>query len=174
MRRRRPRAALLLLLAGLTGLACGGLGACARHQKAPRLPAGARVAAVTPLTPAFEGMREVLLQAKARRNARDLAGLQRLENTITIRGLALLKANLPHDLRDSDMERFLDGRAAFGEALKAWAYALETPDATSPGAASPSAASARPDLLFEAVDQLVDTYWAWVDASKGLPPEHSV
>jgi hypothetical protein len=147
------RRALSILAVGLA-LASSG---CLWRRSPP--PTGARADPGGEVTPAFQGMRTVLLQAQALREREDARSLRGLDATLTAHGLGLLQANLPHDLRDGDVERFMDARAAFGEALKEWARARE---------------SAAPEPLFAAVDRLVDTYWAWVDAYKGRPPEHSV
>jgi hypothetical protein len=104
-------------------------------------------------------MRTVLLRAEALAAAHDTRGLRASNAEITRYALGLLAANRPHDLRDGDVERFLDGKAAFGHALERWARANEGPDDA---------------VLFQAIDDLVAAYWAWVDAYKGLPPERHV
>lgn len=142
------------LVAAALGLA---LLACASGRPMPR--GAVRADPGGPVTPAFQGMRTVLLEAQAHRERGDVGALRGMDAEITAHGLGLLRANLPHDLRDGDLERFLDARAAFGDALKTWARAREA------GADA---------LLLEAVDRLADTYWAWIDAYKGLPPERSV
>jgi len=124
-------------------------------------PAGASVRTATPggATPAFSGMQAVLLQGSAARERGDAAALRALGPSISRTGLALLQARMPHDLRRADVERFLDARTAFGDALKLWVRAVDGPDDRAvPGA----------------YDGLVEAYWAWVDAYRGLSPERAV
>jgi hypothetical protein len=133
-----------------------GLAACASGSG---LPEGTRGAPPGEVTPAFQAMRSTLMEGLRLSEAGDGAGLRALNADITEIGMALLTSGLPHDVRRADVPRFLEGRAAFGDALKAWVTALEQPDDRIVGAA---------------LGDLVDAYWGWVDAYKGLPPERSV
>jgi len=111
-------------------------------------------------TPAFSALGAVLVRGAAPRERGDAAALRALGPSVSRSGLALLEARMPHDLRRADVERFLDARAAFGAALKLWVGALDGPD--------------DPAALLKAWDGVVEAYWAWVDAYRGLPPERAV
>jgi len=124
-----------------------------------RAPAGVRTSSPAVEAHAFAPVRQILLEGAPARERRDAAALRTLGPALTTRGIELLKARMPHDLRRADVAHFLEGRAAFGDALKAWAGAVEGSD----GAA-----------LLASWDGLVEAYWAWVDAYRGLPPEHAV
>jgi hypothetical protein len=151
VRRARPIGAGLLALLLLGAAACAGAGAAA--------PAGARRAPPGPMTPAFLRMRARLLDAQGAATTGGGAALRPLGAGIEETGLALVRATLPNDLDRADVPRFLEGRHVFGQALVAFARALDGAD----DAALPPALQA-----------LVDAYWGWVDAYKGLPPEHAV
>ena len=125
----------------------------------PRVPPGVRAGASGPLTPAFQGMRSLLVRLAAPRSASDAASLRAASPRVLEHGMGLLRSTLPHDLREADEARYLEGRAVFGEALKGWANAAGGSDDA---------------LLFDAYDRLVEAYWGWVDAYQGLPPERSV
>ena len=140
----------LLLLAG-----CASRGAPASAAARSATPGGA--------TPAFSGMQRTLLAGTAARDRGDAGALRALGPSISRAGLALLQARMPHDLRRADVERFLDARAAFGDALKLWVGAVDAPDDIPDDAA-----------VLRTYDGLVESYWAWVDAYRGLPPERAV
>jgi hypothetical protein len=109
--------------------------------------------------PGFRSARSVIADAERLAWANDVAGLLAHAPTVTREGVALLRAPLPHDLARPDVPRFLEGRAAFGAALLDWGRASDARD----GAA-----------LLRALPPLVDAFWGWVDAWRGLPPERSV
>ena len=148
---RPPTPAVCLGLAALLLVGCASRGAPASATARRATPGGA--------TPAFSGMQGVLLRGTAARERGDAAALRALGPSISRTGLALLQARMPHDLRRADVERFLDARAAFGDALKLWVGAVDAPD---------------DGAVLSAYDGLVETYWAWVDAYRGLAPERAV
>jgi hypothetical protein len=104
-------------------------------------------------------MNTTLRRAQAEARASDLAALKRRHAEITSMGMGLLRSRLPHDLREADLPRYEEGRAAFGQALARWAEAVERGD---------------DGVLGARLQTLVDAYWGWVDAYKGLAPERSV
>lgn len=144
-----PTIALGLALLVLAG--CASRGAPASSTARTATPGGA--------TPAFSGMRAALLRGTAPRERGDAEALRALGPSISRSGLALLQSRMPHDLRRADVERFLDQRAAFGSALKLWVQATE---------------GGTPPQILGAYDQVVEAYWAWVDAYRGLSPERAV
>jgi hypothetical protein len=135
-------------------LVAAALAACTPGARAPSArptPAG--------LAPGYGAMAVVLRQAEALAARRDAAGLRALHGEIVETGLGLLRARMPHDLRDADVPRFHEGRLAFGDALKDWAVAVEGRDDAA---------------LFPALERLADAYFGWMDAYKGRAPERSV
>jgi hypothetical protein len=134
------------------------LGGCRANPSAASAPSR-RGAPPGQVTPAFQGMRSVLSRAQKVADTGDMAALRRSSPEIVSMGIGLLRSNLPNDLHRADVPRFLEGRAAFGDALKAWSAAADGPDD----------AALRP-----ALQRLVDAFWGWVDAYKGLPPERAV
>lgn len=148
----------LLSTVGL-GLTVVLLAGCSSSSRGAPASSTARTATPGGGTPAFSGMQAALLRGTAPRERGDAAGLRTLGPSISRAGLALLQARMPHDLRRADVERFLDARAAFGGALKLWVGAVDAPD--------------DPAVL-SAYDTLVEAYWAWVDAYRGLTPERAV
>jgi hypothetical protein len=141
----------LVLAALLLATACAGT----RSLHAPTTR-GAPPGAVTP---AFQGMGSTLLAAQASARAGDVAALKARHPVITRHGMGLLQSGHPHDLREADVPRYQEGRRAFGRALADWARAVEAGEDAGLGSA---------------LERLVDAYWGWVDAYKGLPPERSV
>lgn len=146
------------LAAALAGLAAVVLLASCRTPTPPA-PAGVRTSTPGGEAPAFSSMRQVLLSLAPAREREDAAALRARGLAVTARGLELLRARMPHDLRRAHVAHFLEGRAAFGDALKVWAGGVEGGD--------------DPAVL-GAYDGLVEAYWAWVDAYRGLPPERAV
>jgi hypothetical protein len=132
------------------------LAACAGRAASAPTRRGAPAEAVTP---EFQAMRVALSRAEGAARANDARTVRAGAGDVTDRGIALLRARVPHDLQRADLPRFLEGRAAFGDALRAFAAATESPD------------DAR---VLRALQDLVDTYWGWVDAYHGLAPERSV
>lgn len=155
------------------GRACLGLAALllVACSSSGRAPAGTGVRRAMPggSAPAFSGMRSALLAGAAARERGDAPALRALGPSISRTGLALLEARMPHDLRRADVERFVDARAAFGDALKLWVGAVSTPSGTAPSGTAPDDAA-----VLGAYDGLVETYWAWVDVYRGLAPERAV
>ena len=122
---------------------------------------GARIRGLPPgeVTPSFQGMGSTLIEAQRRHLAGNLPALKAMHPEITRMGVGLLRSRLPHDLREADLPRFEEGRQAFGRALTHWARVMER---------------GEDQALGSALEALVDAYWGWVDAYKGLPPERSV
>jgi hypothetical protein len=111
------------------------------------------------VTPAFQAMGSVLRRAQRAADAGGAAALRGEAPEVASTGIALLRSSLPHDLRRADVLRFHEGRAAFGAALGAWQREVD---------------AGRDAGLVSALQALVDAYWGWVDAYKGLPPERAV
>ena len=132
------------------------LGGC---RQASPTPTGARVAPAGSVTPVFQGMRSTIVRATALHDAGDVEGLRRMAPQINDHALGLLRSGYPHDLRDGDVEHFREGREAFGDRLKTWVRALETRDDRA---------------VLDTFEDLAESFWAWIDAYKGLPPERSV
>ncbi len=151
-RTRGARSLGALLAAALAWAGCAGAGAAA--------PVGVRQAPPPgDVTPAFGGMRTVVVALASAAQTGDLPAIRARRGEVVAHGLGLLGATLPHDLRDADVARFEDARAAFGEALRRFVHAVDEHD------------DAR---LGETTRELVDAYWAWLDTYKGEAPEHSV
>ena len=146
------RALLLLALCGLGGLlgACAGSRSTSARASTPAVP-------VTPMR--FRRMTAMVSAAQADRARGDADLLRRRSSALSNEGLALIKATLPHDVSRTDVPRYLDGRAVFGEALKAWVTAVQ--------------AGTDADL-FAALDRLDGALRGWIDAYTGAPPETSI
>ena len=139
-------ALFLLLAGGCANPSAAGSNATVR-QSPGDLPSG-----WSRLKPLFDA-------GDARIAAHDLAGLKALAPDVNHDGLSLLRANLPNTLARHDVARFLEGRAVFGQALLAFATAVEqNGDAELPG-------------LFQ---HLADAWYGWMSALQGLPPERAV
>ena len=152
---RRPTTALLAVLTAALLAACSG----SARSPASAAATGARTSSPGDTSPAFSGMRAVLLRGTAPREANDARALRSLGPSISRSGLALLQARMPHDLRRSYVEHFLEARAAFGDALKLWVAAVEGAD---------------DGPVLGAYDEVVNAYWAWVDVYRGRAPERAV
>lgn len=75
------------------------------------------------------------------------------------RGMALLQANMPHDVRRTDVPRWLSARALFGQWLTRYAQAFE---------------QGRPADGFAMLQELEDALAGWSDATNGIAPETAV
>jgi hypothetical protein len=144
--------ALAFLLAGCAGRE-------AATNAAP--PSYRRAADATPtgLPPGWGRLKPLLDQGQQHVAAHDLAGLKALAPRINAEGLGLLKANMPNDVARPDALAFLEGRAVFGRALLLFAEAVEG-----------HRDAELPDLFL----RLTETWYAWMAAMRGLPPERSV
>jgi len=145
------RLGLTLLLASIVCAA----GGCASK----RAPQQAAVTASTMTPMRFRRMTAMMAAAQADRARGDAALLRRRSGALSNEGLALIKATLPHDVARTDVPRYLDGRAVFGEALKGWVNAVE---------------SGTDAQVFEALERLDGTLRGWIDAYTGAAPETSV
>ncbi len=74
-------------------------------------------------------------------------------------GIALIRAPIPAAVTRIDAPRYLEGRAQFGAALKAWVIAVE---------------SGSDAALFAATRSLDDAVRGWIDATLGREPETSL
>jgi len=103
----------------------------------------------------FPRARAAILDAKR-------AGLSQATATrgpVIERGMALLKANMPHDVRRTDVPRWLSARALFGQWLTRYAQAFE---------------QGRPADGFAMLQELEDALAGWSDATNGIAPETAV
>ena len=143
---------LLLAAVVATTIGCSGSrggGATARSQ-----------AALQPMTPMrFRRMTSMMNAAQADRARGDAVSLRRRSPALSNEGLALIKATLPHDVSRTDVPRYLDGRAVFGEALKGWVTAVE---------------SGSDQQVFDALGRLDGALRGWIDAYTGQAPETSI
>ena len=150
---RGARGALVVLavVAGLVSPGCTGANACPAPSSTPPAPLG--------LPPGWDRIRPLLEDGQARAARSDAAGLRALAPELDAEGLSLLKANMPNEVARPDAPRFLEGRTLFGKALLEFARAAESgPDA---------------DLL-STFQRLADTWYAWMAALRGLPPERTL
>lgn len=146
------RVALLAacLLAVLPCAACQGGGAT-------RTPGMAAASAPAPMR--FRRLRSMLDDAQGDAARGDAARLRGRGPSLSNEGLALIKATMPHDVARTDVPRYLEGRARFGDALKRWVTAVE---------------SGSDAQLFQALRDLDDATRGWVDAYLGREPETSI
>lgn len=143
--------ALAFLLAGCAG---------GRSPPAAHAPYARAIGATpTGLPPGWGRIKPLLEQGEARVAARDIAGLKALAPRINEEGLSLLKANMPNDVERPLAMAFLEGRAEFGRALLQFAQAVEG-----------QRDAELPDLF----TRLSESWYAWMAAMRGLPPERSV
>ncbi len=145
------------LAIGLLVAALLGATACAGSGAGTGVP-GARPASMqTPMR--FRRMRSMLNDAAVEAARGDAARLRARGPALSSEGIALIKAVMPHDVSRTDVPRYLEGRARFGEALKAWVTAVESgSDAT----------------VIDALRRLDDATRGWIDAYLGREPETSV
>jgi len=107
----------------------------------------------------FRALRAKLDAASAQARRGQGAAVRGASAAVSQEGLALIQAGLPHDVARTDVPRYLEGRAVFGEALKQWVGA---------------ATSGTDRELFAALARLDDALRGWVDAYLGLAPETSI
>lgn len=148
MRRPGPLAALAAAL-----LAAAGCGSAPPPKEARTTPVSSQ--APEP----FQDVRSTLLALARDREAGDAAAARRRLEETTARGRRLLTTPPPSDLKRQDVARFLDGRAAFTQALNAFAAAAEGADDAA---------------LWAATRDLEAAFWAWYDAYRGRPSEGAV
>ena len=124
-------------------------------------PAGqAAAAAQTGPTPMrFRRMQSMTRQAAALAARGDAATLRAMSPRLSNEGLALIKATLPHDVARTDVPRYVEGRARFGDALKHWVTVVE---------------SGSDAQVLDAARRLDDATRGWIDAYLGREPETSI
>ena len=107
----------------------------------------------------FRRMQSMASQAAALASRGDAASLRAMSARLSNEGLSLIKATMPHDVARTDVPRYIEGRARFGDALKRWVTAVEQgTDADVIQAAYGVDAATR----------------GWIDAYLGREPETSV
>ena len=149
----------LLLAAALVGVPV--LCACqagSGGSRAARDPV-AEAAATTPTPMRFRRLRSMLDDALRISRQGTAAAVRARGPAISREGLALIKATLPHDVARTDVPRYLEGRARFGEALKAWVTTVE---------------SGSDIQLILDLNALDDATRGWIDAYLGREPETSI
>lgn len=148
------RTALVIacLLAATSVMACRGGGATAGSQ-------AAAAAQNTPTPMRFRRMQSMTSQAAATAARGDAASLRRMSPRLSNEGLSLIKATLPHDVARTDVPRYIEGRARFGDALKHWVTVVE---------------SGSDAQVLDAARRLDDATRGWIDAYLGREPETSV
>jgi hypothetical protein len=152
------RAVLLAALAAAAAGCQGGRGAGDAGFEAAR-PGRASVSPVQGLPPGWGRMRPLLERGEALALAGDTAGLLALAPSLQQEGLGLLRSNMPSTLPRHDVPRFLEGRAAFGDALVRFAQAHED-----------GRAADLPGLL----RGLANAWRGWMAVVSGAPVEHAV
>jgi hypothetical protein len=145
--------ALALLVAAASLLAgCGGARGAGSPVARPVSPAQG-------LPPGWGRIRPLLEQGEALAFANDAEGLARLAPSLEHEGLSLLKANVPNTLPRHEMPRYLEGRAAFGDALVRVAEARE---------------QGRAADLPALVRSLAGAWRGWMAVITGTSPEKAV
>lgn len=123
-------------------------------------PKDTRVSTVASSSPGeFGSMRGLLVKLGRLKEAGDAKGARALYGEVLAEGKGLLVMKPPSDLRRDVVPRFLEGRAAFGDALNA--YGREQ-------------AGTDDAALWTATTRLADSFWAWYDAYRGRPAEGGV
>ncbi|MCC7138450.1 MAG: hypothetical protein IT460_08510 [Planctomycetes bacterium] len=107
----------------------------------------------------FQDVRESVLALARDREAADAAAARGRVPEVTARGRRLLLMAPPVDLKRQDVARFLEGRAAFTQALNAFGAAADSPDDAA---------------LWASTRDLEAAYWAWYDAYRGRPSEGAI
>jgi hypothetical protein len=153
MQRLLPR----LLALGLGVLALGVLALGATACSNPRQPVGALPAVQLP--PGWARLRPMLAHGEALAATGDTAGLMKLALPLQAEGLGLLRASVPNALPRHEMPRFLEARAAFGDALVRYAKAHEE-----------GRAQDLPTLMRE----VAATWRGWMAVISGQAPEREV
>ena len=138
-------------------LVCGAVAGCSSRSGGTT---GATQRAVAPVTPMrFRRMTAMMRAAQADRARGNADLLRRRSAALSNEGIALIRATLPHDVSRTDVPRYLEGRAVFGQALKGLVGAVES--------------GSDPDL-FRALELVDDALRGWIDAYTGMPPETSI
>jgi len=123
-------------------------------------PKDTRVSGVASSSPGeFSSMRNLLVKLGRLREAGDAKGARELYGEALAEGKGLLVMKPPSDLRRDVVPRFLEGRAAFGDAMNAYGRAKDGTDDAA---------------LWTATQGLADSFWAWYDAYRGRPAEGGV
>jgi hypothetical protein len=142
---------------GLVALLVLPLAACRSDGATANTPSAALLTPQTP--PRFRRIDREIRRGLAEAARGEEAALRARGPDIGNEGLALLRAGLPHDVARTDVPRYLEGRAVFGEALERWVVAVESGDRAA---------------LFAAIRRLDAANRGWIDAYLGLAPETSV
>lgn len=148
----RKRALMAAWLAAAPALA-----ACHGNPRDPVWQA--KVAAMPQLPSGWGRMRPMLAHAEALAALDDRAGLMAAVPALKAEGLALLQASVPNALPRHELARFLEARAAFGDALVRLAEAHE---------------QGRAGDLPALVTRLADAWRGWMSVISGQAPERSV
>lgn len=152
------------LLALVCMLAAAPTAACRGGGTNPTAGAGGNAAAIaaaantaTPMR--FRRMRSMLDQGLAVAARGDARSLRAMSPRLSNEGLALIKATMPHDVARTDVPRYIEGRARFGDALKHWVTVVDT---------------GTDAQVLAAIRRLDDATRGWIDAYLGREPETSV
>lgn len=137
---------------GGTSGGAGGASAAPRAGKPPISP-------IQGVPPGWGRMRPLLAKAEALAAAGDLPGLTALVPTLKQEGLGLLRSSVPNTLPRHETPRYLEARAAFGDALVRLAEAHE---------------QGRAADLPELVRTLAGTWRGWMAVISGQAPERAV
>lgn len=152
----RPLLLVAVILAALPCAACRGGGASG-SAAGTRSAGVAAASAPTPMR--FRRMQSMTSRAAQIALLGDARALRAMSPQLGNEGLALIQATLPHDVARTDVPRYLEGRARFGDALKHWVTVV---------------ASGTDAQVLEAARRLDDATRGWVDAYLGREPETSV
>ncbi len=146
---------ILLLTAALASapLLC----ACSSRTAADGQQGADFAATATPMR--FRRLRQMLDSATLESQRGSAAAVRARGPAISREGLSLIKATLPHDVARTDVPRYLEGRARFGDALKRWVTVVE---------------SGTDAQLLAGLRELDDAARGWVDAYMGREPETSI
>ena len=145
---------LLLAACLLVALPCA---ACRGGGAAGASPTAAAATAPTPMR--FRRLQSMTSQASQLAARGDARALRAMSPRLSNEGLSLIKATMPHDVARTDVPRYVEGRARFGDALKHWVTVVE---------------SGTDAQVIEAARRLDDATRGWVDAYLGREPETSI
>jgi hypothetical protein len=146
-----------LLAACLLAVVCTGLSACAKGPATGYQPGAAPLTVQTPMR--FRRMHAMLKSARTEAGQRNAKALRARSPSLSNEGISLIKAVMPHDVARTDVPRYIEGRARFGDALKAWVTAV---------------ASGTDEQVIQALYALDNATRGWTDAYLGREPETSI
>ena len=150
------RGPVLLILA----LACALGPAGCSNPAALTTPAAGQPRPVTSnVPPGWSRMRPMFAHAEALAALGDTAGLLAYVPSLKAEGLGLLKSSVPNLLPRHELPRFLEARAAFGDALVRLSQAHE---------------EGRAADLPALVTRLADAWRGWMSVISGQAPERAV